>query len=48
MTGKRNFPRIIILPEFVASDKIDPDVKEFYRKTANTFLRDEILRKKYH
>lgn len=46
LTGKRNFPRIIVKPEFIASEKLEPKLKEFYRKLANTFLRLEVIRRK--
>ena len=46
MTGKKPFPRILIRPEFIASEKVESRAKEFYRKSANTFLREEILRRK--
>lgn len=39
-------PRIIVLPEFIASQNIHFDVKEFYRKSSNTFLRLDINRNK--
>ena len=39
LTGKKDFPRIIIFLEFIASDRVDVKIKEFYRKSANTFLR---------
>ena len=45
-TGKKNYPRIIINPEFIASESVQPLVKEFYRKASNTFLREFILKKK--
>jgi hypothetical protein len=45
-TGRRPLPRIIVKPEFFASEKIEATFKEFYRKSANSFLRTEILRKK--
>ena len=46
LTGKKDFPRIIVFPEFIASDRIEVKIKEFYRKSANTFLREEIIRQK--
>ena len=45
-TGQKPYPRIIITPDFIASEQIKSNVKEFYRKASNTFLREDILRKK--
>lgn len=44
--GKKPYPRIIITPDFIASEKINQNIKEFYRKASNTFLREYILKKK--
>jgi hypothetical protein len=44
--GKEVFPRIIVKPEFIASEHVDPSVKEFYRKAANSFLKLELLRRR--
>jgi hypothetical protein len=43
-TGKKDYPRIIVKPEFIACEKIETKHKEFYRKSANTFLRADIIR----
>jgi hypothetical protein len=43
-TGKRSLPRIVVLPEFIASEKISADCKDFYRKSSNSFLRTDLLR----
>jgi hypothetical protein len=34
------------MPDFIASEKISSSIKEFYRKTSNSFLRTDILRTK--
>lgn len=34
------------MPDFIASEKISSAIKEFYRKTSNSFLRTDILRTK--
>ena len=47
-TGKKDYPRIIVKPEFIASDHVEVLVKEFYRKASNTFLREDLLRKKHY
>lgn len=33
-------------PEFIASEHVLPHIKEFYRKTGNSFLRADLLRHK--
>lgn len=33
-------------PNFIASENIGVFAKEFYRKASNTFLREDLLRKK--
>lgn len=45
-TGKKNLPRIVVMPEFIASEHIQADIKDFYRKSSNTFLRTDIIRGK--
>jgi hypothetical protein len=35
-----------VKPEFIASEHVLPHIKEFYRKTANSFLRADLLRHK--
>jgi hypothetical protein len=44
----KEYPRIVVYPEFIASEHIEFQVKEFYRKAANTFLREEVLRRKQY
>ena len=44
MSGKRPYPRIVIRPDFLASGKVDPFAKEFYRKSSNTYLRTHLLK----
>jgi hypothetical protein len=34
------------MPDFIASEKIKSDVKDFYRKASNTYLRSDIIRNK--
>lgn len=45
-TGKKPYPRIIINPDFIATEHVKPIMKEFYRKASNTFLREDIYRNK--
>jgi|LakMenEpi03Aug12_release.lakeMendotaPanAssembly.Ray.scaffolds.fasta_scaffold5081304_1 hypothetical protein len=45
-TGKKSLPRIVVMPEFIASENVAADAKEFYRKSSNSFLRTDILRSK--
>jgi hypothetical protein len=47
-TGKRSLPRIVVLPEFIASEKVGADTKDFYRKSSNSFLRTDLLRTRGH
>ena len=34
------------MPDFIASEQIQSDIKEFYRKSSNSFLRGDIIRNK--
>jgi hypothetical protein len=45
-TGKKSLPRIVVMPEFIASENISADAKDFYRKSSNSFLRTDIIRSK--
>jgi hypothetical protein len=35
---------IIITPEFIASENVNSQMKEFYRKASNTFCRNDIVK----
>lgn len=39
-------PRIVVMPEFIATEKVKAETKDFYRKSSNSFLRTDILRNK--
>ena len=34
------------MPDFIASEQVQSDIKEFYRKSSNSFLRGDIIRNK--
>ena len=34
------------MPDFIATEHVQGDVKEFYRKASNSFLRNDIIRNK--
>lgn len=34
------------MPEFIASENVSADTKDFYRKSSNSFLRTDIVRNK--
>ena len=34
------------MPDFIATEHVQTEVKDFYRKASNTFLRSDILRHK--
>ena len=36
------------MPDFIASEHIQPEIKDFYRKSSNSFLKNDILRNKNH
>jgi hypothetical protein len=45
-TGKKSLPRIVVMPEFIASENVSAETKDFYRKSSNSFLRTDIIRSK--
>ena len=38
----------MIMPDFIASEHIPSPVKEFYRKSSNSYLKNDLLRVKAH
>ena len=40
------YPRIIVMPDFIATEHVQGEVKEFYRKSYASFLRNDIIRNK--
>jgi hypothetical protein len=39
---------IILKPDFIASENITIQMKDFYRKAANTFLKADIIKMQKH